>query len=342
MANKSKMQLMEERLERSRARGASSIEREQRLERTVEASSEGLYGNMVAEDGNGPGEALHPKTVRPDIVTRTGVIGIDVALGGGLVAGATELYGEESTGKTGLLGNILAEAQQREVATALCPTEYFDKGYFKDLGVDLSLLPLLRSRDALKTLDLAYKFVTQGEGYLLAFDSATGLRPKKDRDWWAMMHDFLEATLTDLSPGSCIVMVNQVRARKSMNPQKLFAGGTSSAAVKLADMFDTRLELTRESVSDEKYDLNVHVVSSVFRAPASYVRVPVTKGKGVDVWIDLVRAATEVGVVEKKGNWYYYSDERLGNGEWQAGQTLQITALGSKVKTETLRVLTRG
>jgi recombination protein RecA len=339
LANKSRMQLLEERLASSREQTPSSIERAQRLEREVEASSDRLYDGMRAEDGNGPGEALRPKEVRPDIVTRTGVMGIDVALGGGLNSGATELYGEESTGKTGLLGTIMAEAQQSELAVALCPTEYLDKKYLADTGVELEALALIKGRTT-KMLDLAYRFVTQGPGYVLAFDSATGLRPKKDMDWWAMMHDFLDATLTDMSPGSCLVMVNQVRARKSMDPRKMFAGGTSSAAVKLADMFTTRLELTRENVSDEHYDLNVHVVSSVLRAPASYVRVPVTKGTGVDVWIDLVRAAAEVGVVEKRGNWYYYLGQRLGNGEWQAGQTLQITALGSKVKQETLRVLT--
>jgi recombination protein RecA len=247
-------------------------------------------------------ELITPREVVVDQSTETGVYSLDVALGGALPAGAVEIYGEASTGKTSLLYDILAHAQRNNYETALCGSEYLDLPYMRKLGVDLNQLPILTGNYAEDVLEAAVRFMEERPRCVVAIDSATALRPKDDEPgfWAACIDAYLETVLGALPKGSCILMINQVRSRRSVDPSKFFAGGTDSAAAKIASQFSARLELSRSEVSDSEYTMNVNIVANTLAMPCRVSPLPFVKGSGVDRELDYVRSK----LTKKEGGWY--------------------------------------
>jgi recombination protein RecA len=275
------------------------------------------------------------KTVK-GLSSSTGSVRLDRALGGKLPSGAIEIYGDASVGKTTLLNAIMAQAQATEFSVALCPSEYLDLPYMRTCGVDLNSLALITGNYGEDVLHGAHRFIEANKGFrcLLAIDSATGLRPEVDHPgcWKAMLCVFLETVLPELSDGSCIVMTNQVRMRKSIDPGRMFVGEVvDSTAKSVIDLFSARLELERQEVMIDRYEMAVKVVSSIFSVPSRVIYLPVVKGRGVHETLDLLRLAADLGVVEKAGSWYKWRECPLGQGEQAAAIALaehQAIAVG--------------
>jgi recombination protein RecA len=265
-------------------------------------------------------DLITPREVMVDISTETGIYSLDVALGGSLPAGAVEIYGEASTGKTSLLYSILAYAQRANYETALCASEYLDLPYMKKLGVDLNQLPILTGNYAEDVLEAAVRFMEERPRSLVAIDSATALRPKDEEPgfWSACIDAYLETMLSALPLRSCILMVNQVRSRRSVDPSKFFAGGTDSSAAKIAAQFSARLELSRSEVSDNDYTMNVNIVANTLAAPCRVSPLPFVKGSGVDRELDYVRQKLE----KKEGGWYELFGQKV-QGERAAAALLR-------------------
>jgi hypothetical protein len=104
----------------------------------------------------------------------------------------------------------------------------------------------------------------------------------------------------------------------------MFAGGTESYGKRITPLLSTRLELSRTNVSDEKYTLVVDIVANLATPPASVLELPVTKGKGVDRWVDIVRVATGVGILTKRGPWYFWGRDAIGQGEKAVAKYLRL------------------
>jgi RecA/RadA recombinase len=263
------------------------------------------------------------RKVTPAVAFGSGILSLDMALGGGIPAGSTEIYGKEGVGKTSLLIGMVRDAQERGLETALCPSEYFDGPYYEALGVDLQKLILIRGAGE-DVLVEAARFVLQ-PCHALFVDSASGVRPENDQfaNWRIMIGTWMAAIHSRIPVSSAVVMTNQVRAKRSMKPGKLFAGGYDSTAKKIASLFDTRLEVSRASVSDTKYDLVIDIVNNTLSRPMVLVTLPFVKGKGVDIWRDLVHVASVVGTLEQRGSWYYYEEVSVGQGEESVARLLE-------------------
>jgi RecA/RadA recombinase len=216
--------------------------------------------------------------------------------------------------------SILAHAQRSKYEVALCGSEYLDLPYMQKLGVDLNKLPILTGNYAEDILEAAVRFQEERSHSVVAIDSATAMRPRDEQPgyWAACIDSYLETMLAALPRAACILMINQVRKRRSVDPSKFFAGGTDSAAVKIAAQFSARLELSRSEVSDNEYTMNVNIVANTLAAPGRVKPLPFVKGSGVDRELDYVR--NKLGSPE--GGWYKIYGQKV-HGERAAAALLR-------------------
>jgi recombination protein RecA len=266
------------------------------------------------------------RVVKSAVAVRTMIPRLDLALYGGIPSGVTEIFGPESSGKTALLGSILASAQQQKKATALIATEDLDIPYWQSLGVNLEDLLMIEIEDIRDAPELIAECVHEPE-YVLGVDSITALRGvygafEDFLQWRITILDLLRRANDRISASSALVVTSQVRARKSVDPVKTFAGGTESASRGVLEEFMTRLELSRREVQDDRYTMVVNVVANVFGPPARFIELPAVKGSGIDTDLDLIRLADELGLIERKGNWYQLGD-RLYHGAHAAARALE-------------------
>lgn len=254
---------------------------------------------------------------------------MDAALEGPLPSGAIEIYGEAASGKTTLLYEIIATAQKSGMLAALCPSEYLDIPYMRQFGIDLNSLILITGNHGEDVLSGALDFFNMHSECptILAVDSATSLRPKDDApgNWMAMLDSFLTAALWGLGHGSCLVLVNQVRVKRSVDPTKFFVDGeVTTTARKILDLFALRLELRRGESRDGEHEMEVNVVTSAVSKPATVLRLPVVPGKGIDTLRDLLQFGLSLGVVMQAGAWYTIDDKyKLGCGLQEAVRQLE-------------------
>jgi recombination protein RecA len=275
------------------------------------------------------------------ISSRTGIASLDKALGGGLPAGTVEIYGEESVGKTSLVYEIITEAQETGRKVLLVASEFLDTPYMKDMGIDLEKLHVVKGQCAETVLQVAGIFFAQENVDIMVVDSATGLRPKDDTaaNWRAMIYSWLDVLVPDIGLDKCVILTNQVRAKRSISPEKFFAGGTDSVAKKIAGLFDTRMELSRSAMSEDSYDLNINIVTNTISRPGRIVTLPFVKGQGIDIWRDLVRVASEAGILSKEGSWYRYKGALIEQGEVATSKMLRDNPIGVRVKNDVMGVI---
>jgi len=262
--------------------------------------------------------------------TSTGIISLDAALGGKLTSGAVEVFGGPSSGKSTLLYEIIATAQSSGFTAALCPSEHLDITYLRKFGIDLDNLILVTGNCGESTLEGAMDFLDahQDVRSLLAFDSATGLRPEKDDpgEWLVLWDTFLETALeAPLHPSTCMVMVNQVRMQRSIEPNRFFVdGAVTSTAKKIVSKFSTRLELSRGADREGNHTMRINVVANNTARPSRMLEVPLIPGEGVDTMRDLLQFGVAMGVVEQAGAWYTVGGKyKLGSGVKEAVKQLE-------------------
>jgi RecA/RadA recombinase len=323
---------MKKKVAANRVRGPSRQQRAERMERNSAEGREQLLRHFVGRHKEEAerimsmvGEGfVAARNVRQAIAFQSGIFSLDFALGGGFPSGAVEIYGAESVGKTTLLTEMVQSAQGLERKTALCASEFFDKLRYASVGVSLDDLVSIKGRGP-EALRLAGDFITRSNRRILFVDSMTSFRPERDvyDDWVYMVLAWMQQVIPFIGPSSCVVVVNQVRARRSKDPNKVFAGGTTSAARRVAGMFDARLELSRENVTESTYDMTVNIVSNTLAPPARIISLPVIKARGIDIWKDLVRSGVAVKALTKKGSWYYLGDQALCQGEEEVSRKME-------------------
>ena len=350
--------ILEERMLAHRKAGLAQKEREVALSNGLEAGTDASYARLANRHKDavdravqilGPGAAQDCRSqVKPAIAFATGIPSLDRALGGGLPSGITEIYGAESVGKSTLLMEMIRSAQDQRINVALLPTEIFDWNRAIRIGVELEKLLVLRGQDE-RILSAAADYLEEGDNRVLFIDSGTGIRPESG-SWWLAMLSWFEGVTSKMSPDCGIVMTNQVRVRRSVDPRKFFAGGTNSTAHRIASYFDVRMELTRENITPHTYDLVINVVANLYSAPHQIVQLPVIKEQGIDVWKDVVRVAGELGVLDERGAYFYHEGILVGHGEEGTARALEYDVLddagtpreiGPKVFRQLMQVMSR-
>lgn len=267
------------------------------------------------------------------VSSKTGLPSLDAHLGGGLPSGVVEVFGPESSGKTLLTGHFIAEAQRLGRMVFWCVTEKPDTAYMQNIGVDLEKLVAIWGPDPGAVADIIATCLSIEEGALLVLDSSSALYGVGDNwdDWVESMTYLMDVVDERMLPGCCLVVTSQVRRRRSFD-RRTFLSSTESASRRFVDRFDARLELSRESVTEDTFDLIVHIVSNKLSPPGQFLDFEsVKKGGPICVGRDLLKLGLKTGVLENRGPHYYLGDTRIGLGQDEAATALKDPKLFQEV-----------
>jgi recombination protein RecA len=272
-------------------------------------------------------------------VVSTGSLGLDIALGiGGLPRGrVVEIYGPESSGKTTLALQVIAEAQKAGGACAFIDAEHaLDPGYAKKLGVNLDELLISQPDAGEQALEIADTLVRSGALDVLVVDSVAALVPRAELEGeMGESHMGLHARLMSQAlrklTGSIarsrtmVIFINQIRMKIGImfgNPETTTGGNALKfyASVRL-DIRKIGQIKEREQVIGNQ--TRVKVVKNKMAPPFKVVEFDIMYGEGVSKRGELIDLGMQAGVVEKSGSWFSYDGERIGQGRENAKQYLK-------------------
>jgi recombination protein RecA len=269
----------------------------------------------------------------------TGSLALDVALGiGGVPRGRiTEIYGPESSGKTTLAQHIIAEAQRMGGVAAFIDVEHaLDPGYAAKCGVDVDNLYISQPDTGEQALEIAEALVRSGALDVLVIDSVAALVPRAEIEGeMGDSHPGLQARLMSQAlrklvgaikrSNTAVIFTNQLRMKIGVlfgNPETTSGGRALKfyAAVRL-DI--RRMEAIKESGEVIGNRTRVRVKKNKVAPPFRTAEFDIMYNEGISKAGDVLDMAVEVGVVEKKGAYYSYNEDRIGHGRENAKDFLR-------------------
>jgi len=264
----------------------------------------------------------------------TGSLGLDIALGiGGLPRGRiVEIYGPESSGKTTLSLQVLAEAQKTGGICAFVDAEHaLDPVYAKKLGVKIEDLLISQPDTGEQALEIADTLVRSGAIDVLVVDSVAALTPKAELEGEMgdlqpgmqarLMSKALRKLTASISKSGCMVIfINQIRMKIGImfgNPETTTGGNA------LKFYSSVRLDIRRIGQIKERDEVvgnqtRVKVVKNKVAPPFKQVEFDIMYGEGISKVGELIDLGSKAGVVEKSGAWFSYEGERIGQGRENA------------------------
>ncbi|MEN6499735.1 MAG: recombinase RecA [Rectinema sp.] len=274
-------------------------------------------------------------------VIPSGSILLDEALGiGGYPRGRIiEIYGPESSGKTTLALHAIAEAQKKGGIAAFIDAEHaLDPVYARNLGVDTEELYISQPDNGEQALDIAESLIRSGAVDIIVIDSVAALTPQAEIEGeMGDSHVGLQARLMSqalrklagtLSKSKTIlIFINQIRMKIGImfgNPETTTGGNALKfyASVRL----EVRRIETIEGGQDEEAignKVRVKVVKNKVASPFRKAELEIIFGKGISWSASLLDAAVKCNVIDKKGAWYTYESEKIGQGRENAKAYLE-------------------
>ncbi|MCA0434197.1 MAG: recombinase RecA [Proteobacteria bacterium] len=260
----------------------------------------------------------------------TGSLSLDIALGiGGLPRGRIiEIYGPESSGKTTLALQTLAEAQKKGGICAFVDAEHaLDPVYAKKLGVNVDELLISQPDTGEQALEIADTLVRSGAVEVLVVDSVAALTPKAELEGEMgdslpglqarLMSQAMRKLTASISKSNCMVIfINQIRMKIGVmfgSPETTTGGNA------LKFYASVRLDIRRIGAIKDRDEVvgnqtRVKVVKNKVAPPFKMVEFDIMYGEGISKTGELVDLGVTAGVVEKSGSWYSYNGERIGQG----------------------------
>ena len=277
----------------------------------------------------GSKEAIVPISVIP-----TGAVSFDAALGvGGFPRGrVVEIFGPESSGKTTIALQVIAEAQKTGGMAAFVDAEHaLDPGYAKKLGVDVDNLLVSQPDFGEQALEITETLVRSGAIDVLVVDSVAALVPKAELDGeMGDSHMGLQARLmsqalrkltgTVSKSRTCLIFINQIREKIGVmfgNPETT-TGGRALKFYSSVRIDIRRIAAIKEGDSVIGSRTKVKVVKNKVAAPFREAEFDILYGEGISREGDLLDAAVAQNLVEKSGAWFSYKGERIGQGRENA------------------------
>jgi len=270
------------------------------------------------------------EAVVPISTISTGSISFDAALGvGGVPRGRViEIFGPESSGKTTITLQIIAEAQKAGGMAAFVDAEHaLDPGYAKKLGVDVDNLLVSQPDYGEQALEITEALVRSGAIDVLVVDSVAALVPKAELDGeMGDSHMGLQARLmsqalrkltgTVSKSRTCLIFINQIREKIGVmfgNPETT-TGGRALKFYSSVRIDIRRISAVKEGETVVGARTKVKIVKNKVAAPFREAEFDILYGEGISREGDVLDLAVNNNIVEKSGAWYSYSGERIGQG----------------------------
>jgi len=266
----------------------------------------------------------------PISVISTGSISFDAALGvGGVPRGRViEVFGPESSGKTTITLQIIAEAQRNGGLAAFVDAEHaLDPMYAKKLGVDVDNLLVSQPDSGEQALEITEALVRSGSIDVLVVDSVAALVPKAELDGeMGDSHMGLQARLmsqalrkltgTVSKSRTSLIFINQIREKIGVmfgNPETT-TGGRALKFYSSVRVDIRRIAAIKEGDVVTGNRTKVKIVKNKVAAPFREAEFDILYGEGISREGDVLDLAVANNIVEKSGAWYSYSGERIGQG----------------------------
>jgi recombination protein RecA len=288
-------------------------------------------GSVMRMADNSPAEEVQ--------VVSTGSLGLDVALGvGGLPRGRiVEIYGPESSGKTTLTLQTIAEMQKMGGTCAFIDAEHaLDVGYAQKLGINLSDLLISQPDTGEQALEITDALVRSGGVDLIVVDSVAALTPRAE----------IEGDMGDSLPGlqarlmsqalrkltgsinrtnTLVIFINQIRMKIGVmfgNPETTTGGNALKfyASVRLDIRRTGSIKSGDEVIGNET---KVKVVKNKIAPPFKEAHFDILYGEGTSREGEIIDLGVDAKIVEKSGAWYSYNGERIGQGKDNARNFLK-------------------
>jgi recombination protein RecA len=300
------------------------------------------FAQIEKQFGKGSIMRLGSKEIVPIAVIPTGAISFDAALGvGGFPRGrVVEIFGPESSGKTTIALQVVAQAQKTGGMAAFVDAEHaLDPAYAKKLGVDVDNLLVSQPDYGEQALEITEALVRSGAIDVLVVDSVAALVPKAELDGeMGDSHMGLQARLmsqalrkltgTVSKSRTCLIFINQIREKIGVmfgNPE------TTTGGRALKFYSSVRVDIRRIAAIKEGDVMigsrtKVKVVKNKVAAPFREAEFDILYGEGISREGDLLDLAVNNNLLEKSGAWYSYKSERIGQGRENARQFLKDNA----------------
>jgi recombination protein RecA len=327
-----------------------------RIDRERLKAIELAVGQIEKQFGKGSIMRLGQKdAIMPVAAIPTGAISLDHALGiGGMPRGrVVEIFGPESSGKTTLALQVIAQAQMRGGMAAFVDAEHaLDAQYAKKLGVDLDNLLVSQPDNGEQALEIVEVLVRSNGVDVIVVDSVAALVPRAEIEGemgeaqMGLQARLMSQALRKLTGGvskskTCLIFINQLREKIGVmfgNPE------TTTGGRALKFYASVRVDIRRiGAIKDGDVVVGgrtrVKVVKNKVAPPFREAEFDVMYGEGISKEGDLLDLAVDRKIVEKSGTWFAYNGERLGQGRENAKQFLRenvetYRALEERVRRE--------
>jgi recombination protein RecA len=333
-----------------------AIERDERQEKEKLKAVELAFSQIEKQFGKGSIMRLGQKgAIQPIDSIPTGAISIDYALGvGGVPRGRViEIFGPESSGKTTLSLQIIAEAQKLGGTAAFVDAEHaLDAAYAKKLGVDIDNLLVSQPDNGEQALEIVEVLIRSNGVDVVVVDSVAALVPKAEIEGemgdaqMGLQARLMSQALRKLTGAvskskTCLIFINQLREKIGVmfgNPE------TTTGGRALKFYSSVRIDIRRiASIKDGDVVVGgrtrVKVVKNKVAPPFREAEFDVMYGEGISKTGDLLDLAVEKRIVEKSGAWFAYNGERLGQGRENVKQFMKdnpeiFKSIDEKVRKE--------
>ncbi len=289
---------------------------------------------------------------------QTGALTLDLALGGGLPKGRViEIYGPESSGKTTLALHALAEVQKAGGVAAFVDAEHaLDPTYAAALGVDIDNLLVSQPDTGEAGLEIVDQLVRSGAVDIIVIDSVAALVPRAEIEGeMGDTHVGLQARLMSQAlrkiagnmgkSGCTVIFLNQLRQKIGVtygNPETT-TGGQALKFYASVRLDIRRIQTLKKGTEEYGNRAKVKVAKNKVAPPFRIAEFDIIFGKGISTLGCLVDLAEEMGVIVRKGAWYSYNGENIGQGRDNVIKQMEESAeFAKKVDTEVRQKLEMG
>ena len=320
-------------------RATSAADKEQDMAKVKLNALQQALGQIEKSFGRGAIMKLGDENVENVEVIPTGSIGLNFALGvGGYPRGRIiEIFGPESSGKTTLAIQAIAEAQKAGGIAAIIDAEHaFDRFYAEQLGVDVNNLLMAQPDNGEQALEIAEQLIRSSAIDILVVDSVAALTPKSEIDGdmgernvglqaRLMSQAMRKLTGAIARTGTTCIFINQLREKIGVtfgNPETTTGGNA------LKFYASVRIDI-RPSTSIKDGDevlgklTKVKVVKNKVAPPFKRAEFDIMFGEGISRAGEIIDLGVDTGIITKSGSWFSYNGTKIAQGRDSAKRTIQ-------------------